>query len=176
MNPTLTRALAFARTRRRDAIPVQPQPPDEHALAMLDRARALGAPDPYLLLDLAEASRLAGVPLGPPEPLFSDTVIGVRASARAAAGRRWLAEVHVVHGEEPGADLLPTWPDAFVLDAAAEHAVAGQPAVQRHDGTVAVFTGAHIVLAQLCTPEPTHDAGRSLHLARLAIERLPGER
>lgn len=177
MSLRATRLLASVRARSGSVAPVHPAPPDEHALAMLERARELGAPDPYLLLDAAEASSLLRVPLGQPAPMYADTQVGVTCAAAAADGRRWVVEVSVLHGDETGFDPETRWMvETASLDAGAQglEGVA-ERAVMLTDGKVLLLVGERIATVRVTGPAaPAHRREATVLLARRVAARLAG--
>jgi hypothetical protein len=69
----------------------------DHDLAAADRARSLGAPDPYALVTHDEVVALTGLPVGGPYLTWTDDDIGVRYVAEDGRGRLWSFGVHAGH-------------------------------------------------------------------------------
>jgi hypothetical protein len=91
--------------------PEVPTAPDEHEQQVLARAVALGAPDPYALLSLEEASDVVGVPLGGPRLVYGDDTIGVQHAATGPRRRRWSVEVQAFYAidEDTPFDAAVHW-------------------------------------------------------------------
>jgi hypothetical protein len=167
---------ARRRHTRASSVAVDAGPPDEHALAMLERALALGAPDPYILLDQVEASAILGVPLGPPQLICADTLIGVRCSATSPAGDLWSAEVAALHGDEDGFDAQLAW-DRLVEGAGVDDvAVDGIGDLARIvEGAVHLRAGGCVAIVRVAAPDAGLAASCALALARPAAARLAAD-
>src|SRR5690606_4024770 len=76
---------------------IPPMPPQEADLAAAERARALGAPDPYSLITHDEVVALTGIPVGGPTLTYADDDIGVRFEAEDGHRRVWSFGVHAGH-------------------------------------------------------------------------------
>ena len=91
--------------------PVDAAPLSEHEQGVLARARALGAPDPTMMLSQPEAASALGVPLGSPSLTYSDDAIGVRYVAEDRKRRRWSVEISFPYGDEGGFEPALWWRD-----------------------------------------------------------------
>src|SRR5688572_10982651 len=69
--------------------PVDAAPLTDHEQGVLARARALGAPDPTMMLSQPEAASVLGQPLGSPSLTYTDDAIGVRYVAENRKRQRW---------------------------------------------------------------------------------------
>lgn len=132
----------------RAAASVQPEPPqelDEHEQGVLERAREHGAIDPYMLLTVAEASEIAGAPLGTGRLTYSDDSIGVVYAANGARQQRWSVEVSTFHAtdDDQAFDAHGYW-YGFLADVISDDGAPvpglGEAAIAR-DGEVYVLAG-----------------------------------
>lgn len=159
---------AIARHRPEEAAQLS-----DHERNAVERAIALGAPDPTALLTLEEASAIAGVPLGGPHLVHGEDSIGVRFSATGARHQRWSVEVQAFHApdEETRFDAYEHW-HGFV----AEHVAGndglpvtglGEAALQR-EGELYVLAGPLLFFATV-TPA---DGAVAAETARAVLRRL----
>lgn len=70
--------------------------PTERDKAVIQRAVALGAPDPFSLITHDEVVALTGLPVGGPTLTYTDDDLGVRFDAQGA-DRSWSFGVHAGH-------------------------------------------------------------------------------
>lgn len=163
--------------------PEVPTAPDEHEQRVLARAVALGAPDPYALLSLEEASDVVGVPLGGPRLTYADDTIGVQYAATGPRHRRWSVEVQAFYAvdEDTPFDAAVHW-HTFV----AEH-VGGNDGVPvdglgdaalAREGEVYVLAGPLLFFTTVRVPDaPAPDiTQQAIDVARRVITRLGGSR
>ncbi len=154
------------------ARPVDAAPLTEHEQGVLARARALGAPDPTMMLSQPEAASVLGRPLGAPSLTYSDDAIGVRYLAEDRKRRRWSVEVNFQYGDEDGFEPALWWRDTVM-----EHYVDGEEV--SGVGDVAVWSAPYLfVLAdpiafhvQVSTPDGDQP-GAAADVARMVISRL----
>jgi hypothetical protein len=155
------------------ASPVDAAPLGEHEQGVLARARALGAPDPTVMLSQPEAASVLGQPLGAPSLTYTDDAIGVRYAAEdRKRRRRWSVEVNFQHGDEDGFEPALWWRDMVM-----EHYGDGQEVPGL--GDAAVWSAPYLfVLAdpivfhvQVSTPDGDQP-GAAADVARMVISRL----
>jgi hypothetical protein len=152
--------------------PVDGAPLSEHEQGVLARARALGAPDPTMMLSQPEAASVLDRPLGAPSLTYTDDAIGVRYLAEDRKRRRWLVEVTFQYGDEDGFEPALWWRDTVM-----EHYVDGQEVPGL--GDAAVWSAPYLfVLAdpiafhvQVSTPGGDQP-GAAADVARMVISRM----
>ncbi|HEU4973773.1 MAG TPA: hypothetical protein VFT50_01690 [Baekduia sp.] len=164
----------------RAAAQVQPEPQrplDEHEQRVLERARALGAVDPFILLTAPEAGEILGTPLGAGSFTYSDDMIGVRFAADGPRNQRWEMEVDTFHAaddDEP-LDAEAYW-HGFLADAVADDGVPvpglGQAAIAR-DGEVYVLAGPGLIFRTAASrPGGEHATDAAVEAARRVMSRF----
>jgi hypothetical protein len=163
----------FEETRHRPDLPAAPDP---HEHDLLARAVALGAPDPYALLSLEEATEIAGVPLGGPRLTYSDDTIGVRYAATGPRNRRWSVEAQAFYAADEDTPFDPAvhWHTFVAEHVAGDDGVPvpglGDAALAR-DGEVYVLAGPLLFHTEARMPDdPATQA--AIAAARCVLQRL----
>jgi hypothetical protein len=162
-----------ATAQHRPTVAGVPDPHEEHVLA---RALALGAPEPYALLGLEEASEVAGVPLGGPRLVYGDDTIGVGYSASGPRQRHWSVEVQAFYAidDDTPYDAAVHW-HTFVADAVSDDGVPvgglGDAAIAR-DGEVFVLAGPLLFFTTVRLPDGAPATDHALRAARRVLTRL----
>jgi len=157
---------------RTEGKPVDGGPLSEHEAGVLARARALGAPDPTMMLSQPEAAGVLGVPLGAPSLTYSDDAIGVRYVAENRKRQRWSVEVSFQYGDEDGFEAALWWRDMVLDHFAHGDAVPelGDAAVAA-DGYLFVLADPIVFHVQVSTPAGDQPAA-AVEVARLVLSRL----
>ncbi len=154
------------------ARPVDAAPLTEHEQGVLARARALGAPDPTMMLSQPEAASVLGQPLGGPSLTYSDDAIGIRYLAEDRKRRRWSVEVNFQYGDEDGFEPALWWRNTVM-----EHHVDGEEVPGLGDAAVwsapylFVLADPIIFHVQVSTPDGDQP-GAAADVARMVISRL----
>lgn len=160
--------------------PELPAEPGEHEQRVVERAVALGAPPPTLLLTAEEASEVVGVPLGGPHLVYGDDTIGVRFSATGPRQQRWGVEIQVFHApdEDTRFDAEEHW-HGFVAEHVAGDGGApvddlGEAALASDGGTVYVLAPPLLFFTTVTgTPgDPALTTTQATHTARAVLRRL----
>lgn len=144
----------------------------DHERDVLRRALERGAPDPFALLTLEEASAIAGVPLDGPHLVYGDDSIGVRFSATGPRDRRPSVEVQAFHAvEDAWFDAHDHW-HGFLAEHVAGNG--GRPvpdlgdAALSRDGEAYVLAGPLVLTTSTTPADPT----AAIALARAVLRRL----
>lgn len=150
----------------------------DHDEDVVRRARAHGAPDPYLLLTLHEAMDVTNQQLGGPHLTYGDDTIGVRFEATGPKQQHWRVEVSAFHGvdDDHDYDAGAHWFGylrELVVDDAAPVAGLGQEALQR-DGDLFVLADPLLLRVDVTTPDRANDPDRARAVARHVLGRLLG--
>jgi hypothetical protein len=162
-----------ATAQHRPAIATAPDPHEEQVLA---RALELGAPEPYALLSLEEASEIAGVPLGGPRLVYGDDTIGVGYSASGPRQRHWSVEVQAFHAidDDTVFDAAVHW-HTYLAEIVSDDGVAvhdlGDAAIAR-DGEAFVLAGPLLFFATVRLPDGAPATDHALRAARRVLTRL----
>lgn len=156
--------------------PVEATALDEHEEHVLARARELGAPDPFWLLSVEEASEVVGVPLGGPRITYGDDTIGVAFAADGPKQRRWSVEVQAFHAghEDDDFDAVLHWHHyvaEHVIDDGWPVAGLGDAAIAR-DGEVFVLADPLLFWVTVRTPDGTRTTDQAIAAARQTLTRL----
>jgi hypothetical protein len=152
--------------------PVEAAPLSEHEQGVLARARALGAPDPTMMLSQPEAASVLGVPLGSPSLTYSDDAIGVRYVAQNRKRQRWSVEVSFQYGDEDGFEPALWWRDMVM-----EHYGDGEEVADLGDAAVwappylFVLADPLVFHVQVQTPDGDQP-GAAAEVARMVVARL----
>ncbi len=149
---------------------------DGHEEQVVARALALGAPDPFALLSLEEASLVAGVPLGGPRLAYGDDTIGVSYAATGPRQRRWSVEVQAFHAinDDTRFDPAVHW-HTFVAEHVSED---GRPVPGLGDAAIARDTDVFVLAEPLLffttvrLPDGAPATDRAIDAARRVLERL----
>jgi hypothetical protein len=154
--------------------PIESAGLDEHEQRVAARARALGAPDPFVLLTGAEAADAAGQQLGGPHLTYGDDFTGVKFEAAGSGGRHWRVAVSAFHAiDEAGFDAAEHW-RTYIADAVADDGTPveglGDAAIRR-EGEVFVLAHPLLLMIEVSTPEDG-DGERATRLARAVVQRL----
>ncbi len=154
--------------------PVAPAGLGEHEQQVIARARALGAPDPSVLLTAPEAADVAGVEVGGPHLVYGDDFLGARYEAAGSGGRLWRVSVSAFHAvDEAGFDAASYW-FGFLADTVADDGVTvadlGDVAVVR-DADLFVLADPLLLMVEVSTPFDD-DRERMVRLARQVVGRL----
>jgi hypothetical protein len=150
--------------------------PDPHEEQVLARALALGAPEPYALLSLEEASEIAGVPLGGPRLVYGDDTIGVGYAASGPRQRYWSVEVQAFHAidDDTAFDAAVHW-HTYLAEIIRDdgHAIGdlGDAAIAR-DGEVFVLAGPLLFFTTVRLPDGAPATDHALRAARRVLTRL----
>jgi hypothetical protein len=152
--------------------PIDAAPLTDHEQGVLARARALGAPDPTIMLSQPEAASVLGQPLGSPSLTYTDDAIGVRYVAENRKRQRWSVEVNFQYGDEDGFEAALWWRDTVM-----EHYGDGEEVPGL--GDAAVWSAPYLfVLAdpivfhvQVSTPDGDQP-GAAAEVARMVASRL----
>jgi hypothetical protein len=150
--------------------------PDEHEERVLGRALALGAPEPYALLSLEEASQIAGVPLGGPRLVYGDDTIGVGYTATGPRQRYWSVEVQAFYAVDDDTDFdaavhWHTYLADIVRDDGLPIGDLGDAAIAR-DGEVFVLAGPLLFFTTVRLPDGAPATDHALRAARRVLTRL----
>jgi hypothetical protein len=155
----------------------QRRPPlDDRALVA--RARALGAPDPFALVGEDEAAVALGAPAGPPVLTHGDDTIGVIHAAASGAGGA--LSVSAFHATDDGAsfDASAHWHD-FLAPIVADEAQAvpgvGRAAL-RTTGGLYVLGDDHLLYLTLTRPDGASPDAPLGALARAVLGRVERRR
>jgi hypothetical protein len=151
------------------------EPPDDD-LAAAQRARALGAPDPYTLVTHDEVVALTGLPVGGPYLSWTDDDIGVRYVAEDGRGRVWSFGVHAGHSPDGATPFdAGSWYRWMVamLDGAEPVPDLGQAAVYR-DGLLYVLGWGYAYYVHVEAPEGSPVRRWSGAIARRVHDRFAG--
>jgi hypothetical protein len=152
--------------------PVDAAPLSEHEQGVLARARALGAPDPTMMLSQPEAVSVLGVPLGSPSLTYTDDAIGVRYLAENRKRRRWSVEVNFQYGDEDGFEPALWWRDTVM-----EHYCDGEEVAGLGDAALwgppylFVLADPLVFHVQVQTPDGDQPAAAA-EVARMVVARL----
>ena len=151
--------------------------PTDHEQELLQRARACGAPDPYLLLTQFEAQDVTGQPLGGPHLIYGDDTIGVKFEATGLKQQTWRVEVSAFHGmDDDDFDAGAHW-FGYLADIVRDDATPvpglGQQALQRSDDLF-VLADPLLLMVAVSTPDRAGDPARAQAVARQVLARLLG--
>jgi hypothetical protein len=130
---------------------------DEHEEAVVVRAMGLGAPEPWALLSVEEASEVVGVPLGGPRLVYGDDTIGVSYAAAVPGKKRWSVEVQAFHAvdDDTRFDAAVHWHTYVAEHVSADGRLVeglGDAAIAR-DGEAFVLAGPLLFFATVRVPD-----------------------
>ena len=140
--------------------------------AVIQRARSLGAPDPYTLITHDEVVALTGLPVGGPSLTYADDDLGVRFDAQGH-DRSWSFAVHVGHAVDDSTPFDPRrWYEWMVeLMPGAEAVTLGQDARYR-DGLLYVLGHGQAFYVMVDAPDGSPSRTWAERLAQRVLERF----
>lgn len=147
---------------------------DEHQTQALQRARALGAPDPFALVTAEEVSAIMGVPMGSAGLAWNEDTIGPMFEASGRGTQLWRVSVYLYHATEHGAfDAQSYWNEYVggMLEDAAQVDELGDRAL--FDGSILwVMYGPLVFYIEVTTPEGYAHPQEAAQIAQRVLERL----
>lgn len=161
--------LLHSRTAARG---VQMSGPTARDKEIVERARSLGAPDPYSLITHDEVVALTGLPVGGPTLTYADDDLGVRYDAQGV-GKSWSFAIHAGHAVDEVTPFDPRrWYQWMVeLLPGAEEVALGDSAHYR-DGLLYVLGERQAFYVMVDAPEGSPTKQWAVRLAQRVLQRF----
>jgi hypothetical protein len=153
---------------------VQMSGPTARDNEIVQRARSLGAPDPYTLITHDEVVALTGLPVGGPTLIYADDDVGVRYDAQGA-GTNWSFAIHAGHAVDGTTPFDPErwyWWMVELLPGA-EEVPLGDNARYR-DGLLYVLGEGHAFYVMVDVPETVPSKEWAVRLGHRVLQRFAG--
>lgn len=146
--------------------------PTARDVEIVQRARSLGAPDPYTLITHDEVVALTGLPVGGPTLTYADDDLGVRYDAQGA-DKCWSFAIHAGHAVDKATPFDPQrWYRWMVeLLPGAEIVPLGDEARYR-DGLLYVLGEGQAFYVMVDAPEGSPAKVWAIRLAERVLERF----